>query len=132
METIKTDTVTLRKFGLTMAVACLVIASIVLIKAHYAPKPLVMLSLLFIGCAFIEPSVLRLFYILWMRLAFVLAWVNTRIILCILFFALFTPIAIAQKLCGVDLLDIKMDKGKTYWRAREKHAHDKSQYERLF
>lgn len=132
MDTLKTDSVSLRKFGITMAVACLLIAGIVLLKAHYAPKPLLLLSFLFIACAFIEPTVLRFFYILWMRFAFMLGWINTRIILCVVFFVLVTPISFFQKLFGTDLLDIRMDKKQSYWRKKEEKPAGRNHYERLF
>ncbi|HNX81565.1 MAG TPA: SxtJ family membrane protein [Candidatus Omnitrophota bacterium] len=132
MEIIKTDTDTLRKFGLTMALVCLFLAELVLLKAQYAPKPLVILSLLFITCSFIEPLFLRYFYTLWMRFAAGLAWINTRIILCVLFYGLVTPIGFFQRLFGVDLLGLKIDSKESYWIKKEADTDNKDRYERLF
>ena len=48
------------------------------------------------------PVVLRKPYELWMRLAHVLGWINTRIILSIIFYAVFTPVAFVMRLTGAD------------------------------
>jgi len=50
----------------------------------------------------IMPVVLRKPYQLWMRLAHALGWINTKIVLSIMFYAVFTPAAIIMRLIGVD------------------------------
>ena len=50
-----------------------------------------------------------------------LGWINTRLILFIIFYLVFTPIGLVMRLFGVDLLDKKIDKNKnSYWRRKEK------------
>ena len=79
------------------------------------------------------PVSLKPVYIFWMRLAFILAWINTRLILSILFYLIFTPIGIGMRLFGGDLLDKKIDKNKeSYWIKKEKAAFKQSDYERQF
>jgi len=73
---------------------------------------------------------LKYLYIIWMRLAFILGWINTRILLLAIFYLLFTPIGIGIKLFGVDLLERKIDKNKdSYWKKKDSLAAD---YERQF
>ncbi len=77
-----------------------------------------------------EKRLLKYLYIIWMRLAFILGWINTRILLLAIFYLLFTPIGIGIKLFGVDLLERKIDKNKdSYWKKRDSLAAD---YERQF
>lgn len=58
-------------------------------------------------------------YGLWMKFAFGLAYVNTRIILFFLFFTIFTAYGLVFKMLGKDLLNIKKSDSKTYWEKRE-------------
>lgn len=63
---------------------------------------------------------LKTAYAYWMKLAFVLGWVNTRIILFAIFYLVFTPISIALKLFRIDLLERKIDKSAgSYWKKEE-------------
>ena len=132
MEKLNLDKQNLRKFGITMGVAFLIIALLVFWKRRAFP-----LSLSYISCAFFVlaitlPGSLRFFYIFWMKLAFVLSWINTRIILVLLFYLLFTPISLVMKLCGSDLLERKIEKSReSYWHKKEPKA-GKDHYEKLF
>jgi hypothetical protein len=54
------------------------------------------------GLAFVWPSSLTQVYRLWMIVGEVLGWLNTRIILGVLFYALFTPIGLYMRLRGKD------------------------------
>jgi hypothetical protein len=71
-------------------------------------------------------------YIFWMRLAFILGWINTRIILFIIFYLIFTPIGIVLRIFGIDLLDRKIERDKeSYWKKIEKKDMH-SDYQRQF
>ena len=60
----------------------------------------------FLGLIFglISPNLLKLPYKAWMKLGFLLGWVNSRIILGIIFFIILLPIAIVMRLFGYDPL----------------------------
>jgi hypothetical protein len=78
-------------------------------------------------------KLLRPVYVLWMKFAYFLAWVNTRILLTLFFFLVITPVGLAMRLFGRDILDEKITRlSKTYWIPREPPITDKSRYERLF
>ena len=50
-----------------------------------------------------------------------LGWVNTRLLLGIIYFLVFTPIAIVFRIMGKDLLDRKIDRQvTTYWKYRDR------------
>lgn len=81
---------------------------------------------------FVRP-VLRPLYVLWMRFAMVLAWVNTRLILGIFFYGILTPVGFILKLQGKDPLTRTIDRtAPTYWIKRAPEAFDPKKYERLF
>ena len=133
MEKLHTDKVTLRKFGNIMGVALLVIALIVFFKHRQLPVALLALSILFFILGACLPSVLRLPYIAWMRLAFCLGWINTRILLFFLFYLIFTPIGLGMRLFGVDLLGKRIEKGKlSYWKKKEQKEFVPAEYEHQF
>ena len=68
-------------------------------------------------------------YDIWMKFAAVLAWVNTRIILIVMFYLVFTPIGLIMKLFGSDQLGLRMEKEKeSYWIKKD----GKVNYERQF
>ncbi|MCU0642916.1 MAG: SxtJ family membrane protein [bacterium] len=68
-----------------------------------------------------------------MFIAHILGWINTRIILGLLYYFLFTPIALVMKLIGHDPLHRKFDKeAKSYWKVREKIPFPKEHYLRQF
>ncbi len=52
---------------------------------------------------------------LWMRFGILLGMIITPIIMGIIFFGIFTPIAIFMRLSGRDELRLSLKKKKTYW-----------------
>ena len=64
--------------------------------------------------ALIAPASLRPVYKVWMRFAGVLGWINTRIILGLVFFLMFFPFGLIMRLFN-DPMRRKLDKSiKTY------------------
>ena len=59
--------------------------------------------------AIVHPRSLNPVYTLWMKIGHVLGWINTRIILAIMFYLLFFPIAIIMKIFGKDPMYKKLD-----------------------
>jgi Saxitoxin biosynthesis operon protein SxtJ len=69
----------------------------------------------------------------WMKFAEVLAKVNTRIILFLVFVLTVVPIALLLKLFRKDVLDSKLEKEKgSYWVSRPKKEINPRHYERHF
>jgi len=65
-------------------------------------------------------KILKLLYSWWMKLAALLAWINTRLILTVLFFLVFTPVGIILRLLKNDPLERRFEKGSlSYWRRKE-------------
>jgi len=83
----------------------------------------------------IRPGLARLVflkpvYIAWMKFVYLFGWVNTRLMLIIIFYLVFTPIGLVMRLCGVDPLERKINKKeKSYWKKKEL---SKPNYERQF
>jgi hypothetical protein len=77
-------------------------------------------------------GVLKPVYSAWMKCARVLGWINTRFLLCVAFYLVITPIGLVLKLCGSDLLEMKIDIHKeTYWKKKERLCNN-ADYQRQF
>ena len=86
--------------------------------------------LLFVGL--LLPSLARRFHVFWMQLAAVLGYVNSRILLSLMYYGVFTPYALISRLAGRDPLRRRGARSETYWVERKTSRQTKQQFERLF
>ena len=130
-----TDKKTLREFGLVFAGGLIVFFGLLIPwifdkpwiwQAGGARWPWIAAAA-FGATGLILPRVLKPVYLLWMKLGHVLGWVNTRIILGLLFFVMFAPLALLFRLFGRDPLARRLDKSATTYRV----ASEKPPRERL-
>jgi len=81
----------------------------------------------------LAPWVLKPLYKLVTKIAHKIGWVNTRLLLGIIFYLLITPIAVVFKLIGKDPLDRKIEaEKKSYWIPRKESSIDAKRYEQQF
>ncbi len=120
----------LRKFGITIGVALIAIIGLIYFKRRLFSMPLFTTALILLALSWLKPVILKPAYTAWMKFAFVLGWINTRLLLIIIFYFVFTPIGLVMRLFGMDLLNRKVDKKKeSYW---EKKEPGTGNYERQF
>jgi len=132
MQKLNLDRKSLREFGLTLGAFFLVISGVSLLR-H---KSVFLMYSLIASCVssimgLVLPGFLKPVYIVWMRFAFILGWINTRIILVILFYLVFTPLGLLMRLFRIDLLE-RENKLDSYWKKKEKIKLDPLDYERRF
>ena len=133
MEKLNLGKNNLRKFAITMSIAFLAITVFILLKDRHIFSSTLAISAVFFGLAFSRPGLLKPVYICWMSLAFVLGWINTRLILCVMFYLVFTPIGLIMRVFRIDLLDRKIEKNKeSYWKDKEKKEFSPLDYQRQF
>lgn len=119
MEKLNTDKRSLEKFGMVMGIAFLVIAALVALRHRHSPLPLLIIALIFFIIGRVAAGLLKPVYIAWMKLAYILGWINTRLILIIVFYLVFTPIGLIMRLFGKDPLERKINgKETSYWKKR--------------
>jgi hypothetical protein len=93
----------LRSFGLLVGGIFAVISIWPLVRRGQPPQLWVLiLAGLLIVPALIFPRSLRLVYRVWMTIGHILGWINTRIILGMVFYGLFTPMGLVMRLLGND------------------------------
>lgn len=133
MQKVDTDKVSLRKYGIIMGVAFLVIAGIIFLKRGSFNYPVLSVSLFFFLAGIFLPFILKPVYIVWMWLAHLLSWFNTRLLLLVIYLLLFTPISLILKLFRRDLIDIRIDRtAGSYWKKKEKNEFVPADYERQY
>jgi len=113
---------------------CLVIVGIILfLRDNPGSLPVWVTAILFYVIGMARPQWLSQPYAAWMKLAFALSWINSRILLCVIFYGIMAPAGLAMRLFRFDPLDRRIEKGKkSYWRARAQKAFTKKDYERLY
>jgi len=124
----------LRKFGLTTG------AIIVVLFAAFFPWlfdaatmpiwPWVLAGLLWVP-ALLVPGALRPVYTTWMKIGNTIGWVNTRIILGVLFYAVVLPMGLIMRLFGKDPMSRKYDKSALSYRI-ESVSEPKDRLEKPF
>lgn len=79
------------------------------------------------------PRLARRFHVVWMQLAAVLGYVNSRILLSVMYYGVFTVYGFISRLVGRDPLNRRSKKKQpTYWIPRKTTRQAKEQFERLF
>jgi flagellar biosynthesis protein FlhB len=69
---------------------------------------------------------------LWMRFGVLLGKIISPIILAILFFVMFTPIAIGMRLFQRDELRLKSSNFDSFWKFRDQDIHNKNPFTQQF
>lgn len=109
----------LKKFGLTMALICVLFSLIGIWKNGTVTGFGLILSFLavvFGVLAVFAPLTLRSFEKFWLALGEKINKFVTPVILSITFYVLITPLGLLLKLMGKDILSLKIDKTRsTYW-----------------
>jgi Saxitoxin biosynthesis operon protein SxtJ len=109
-----------RSFGLTLGIFFALVGLAPLLHSRpvrwWAVAPA---AVLLIATA-VLPSVLTVPNRLWMKLAWLISKITNPIVTGLMFYLLFTPVAIICRLMGKDLLRLKFDDGvDTYWIPRQ-------------
>jgi hypothetical protein len=79
------------------------------------------------------PPALRPLYIAWMYLARVLGWVNTYLLLGLVFYTVFALVGALMRVFRHDPLDRRLEQErKSYWSVRQTPLPPQNHYERQF
>jgi hypothetical protein len=125
----------LRGFGIGMTLFCAFLGGVLFWRGHPHVSYVLWIigALVFLIPAMLSPGVLRPIFIAWTAVALRLNWVISRLILCLLFYGMFTLVSIVQKIIKRDPLDRKFPgEGSTYWIDRSQETYNPKHFERLF
>lgn len=130
---IKSDKKALREFGFVMAGFFLIIGGIAMFRgrAHY--PYLLSAAAAFSAAAVFFPRILLPFQKAWMAFSMVIGFFMSRVIMTVLFYGVLTPIGVAMRIFGKDVLDQRIDKDKaSYWHVAPGVVKAKESYENQF
>ncbi|MCP9469251.1 MAG: SxtJ family membrane protein [Nitrospira sp.] len=105
----KTETKQLRSFGLLVGGIFVAIGAWPVVSGQPVRGWALGLGGLLMGLGALTPRSLALPYKGWMAIGHVLGWVNTRIILGIVFYGLLTPLGLIRRALGHDPLRIAFE-----------------------
>ena len=77
------------------------------------------LACIFAGFTVFWPEALLPLNKLWMSFGFLLGFLISPLVLGVLFFCMFTPIAFVTRICGRDELCLRSKKKNSFWESRE-------------
>lgn len=119
----------LRLFTLIMTIGLLLLQGWFFEK-WWSPFSIFMLAF----CAFglLLPMAYRPLYKGWMVFGAFVGFINIRIIMGLTFFLIFTPLALFFKCIGRDVLNLKKENCKSYWRDYDGHEKSIKRYRKLF
>ena len=106
----------LRSFGLIVAGGFLFIGVWPLLFRHQAARGWALaVALLFAALALLVPTALRQPYRIWMVAGDCLGWINSKVVLSVVYYFLLTPVRLLMKLMRHDAMNRKFDdKAATY------------------
>lgn len=124
----------LKEFGYGLSVIFVILGLLNLVKGHRN-----MFDLFFGLAAFVAtvslaaPELLRRLYKGFIPVAHALGWINTRIILILVYYLVLTPIGLLMRLFGKDPMSRKIDvSAVSYWTEREHRAATRESLEKQF
>ena len=101
------DTKELRIFGLMVGGIFSIIGLWPMIVRGDSPRTWALtLGGALVGFGLVVPASLRYVHQVWMKIGHVLGWINTRILLGVIFYGLITPMGLVMRLFGKDSMNL--------------------------
>jgi hypothetical protein len=123
----------LRKFGLTVGPAFLALGAISAWRGHViAPRVLWTLGTFLVVPGLVAPRILGPVQRAWMAFAERLGTFNTRLILGLLFYVVFTPVGFVMRLFRDPMTRSLRDGAPSHWVRRKLEPVDPARYEQQF
>ncbi len=114
MKTKNTDTISsqkLREFGILMGAGLLLLFVLIpwLRGKHFSLGWFFFVCFILWPCTLLAPQLLNPLYKIWMKVAGILGFINTRILLSLVYFLFISPLGFFMKVFSKDPLDRKID-----------------------
>lgn len=125
----------IRTWALVMTAALTFVGAIQFLIWHHVRTATIfwIIAVIFLVPGLLFPTVLRPIFKLWLKFAAALAWVNTRLVLSLVYYLVFTPVGLLLRLLHKDLIKQNWNDGATtYWIDRPEQPFDKSNYEKQY
>ena len=122
-----------RKFGFFFAGAFTLAGGYFLKESSIAAVCIfLVLAMTFFLVTVIKAELLLPLNKLWMHFGLLLGKIVSPIVLGVIFFGLFTPIALVMRIAGRDELRLKVKKSSSFWKTREGNSVSSIRFENQF
>lgn len=124
----KLDKNSLREFGLLIGTIIAVLFGVLLpmLRHHYRPVwPWIVAGILW-SWAIVAPATLNPVYQIWMRIGLILGWIETRIVLGIVFYVLILPMGLMLRLFNQDSMTRRFEANLSTYRIPSKQRSRES------
>lgn len=133
LKNIKSTKKELREFGLTVGSILVILGCVALWRSKGVYPYFLSAGITLVGLGLAAPGILLPLQKAWMALAVIIGFFMSRLVLTVLFYAVITPISLAMRIFGKDILDQRIDKSRpSYWTARDAQPKTKESYEQQF
>jgi hypothetical protein len=121
-----------RGFGLSVGTVLILIALVLAWRGRAGRAEIIgAAGGILVVCGYLRPSLLTRLSDAWWRLAMMLAWVNSRVLLSLAFFLILTPIGLVWRLTGNDPLARRRATWPG-WRPSSPRYRNRRHFERMF
>ena len=124
-----------RKFGAVLAAVLWGIAALEVWRGRTGPAPMILgvAGAASLGLCLLFPRFMRPVQRAFTRLALAIGWINTTLLLGIVFFGLLTPVAVLLRRFRTDPLRRTFDPGAgSYWLKKPAGSPSRSRFERMY
>ena len=121
----------LKEFGITVGIGIPLIFGVLIPKifGHAIREWTIFIGIVIIIFGIFLPQKLEKIYKVWINIGLVLGWINSKIILGMVFILILQPIAILMKFTGYDPLRMKINQKKSF---REKCTDEDVDFKKTF
>ena len=109
-----------RSFGILFSIVFAAIALWPLLNLGEIRVWSVIVSSIFLLLGLINSKLLYPLNLVWVKFGELIGKIVAPLVMALIFFIILTPIGLFLRLIGKDLLNIKLNKNKTYWIKRDK------------
>jgi Saxitoxin biosynthesis operon protein SxtJ len=121
-----------RAFGVTVGLVLIAMAAFTGWRGHLLRAEILgVIGALLLLAGLVVPRSLRVLAKVWSRIGHALGWVNSRVLLTLMFVLVVCPVALVSRLFGGDLLDTRRRTG-SFWVAYSSRIRDPKHFDRLF
>ena len=102
------------------------------VKSYYFSFLLLVLSISILLITLLKPTLLTEANKIWMAIGIILGMIVSPIVLGLIFFGIFTPVAVLLKILKRDELSLKFNKQKSFWKQRSASEGNIFTFEKQF
>ena len=110
-----------RSFGIVFFIVFLVIFLWPMLSGNDLRFWALIVSFIFLILGLLNSKLLSPLNKLWFKFGILLGNVISPLVMCIIYFAVVTPIALLLKVFNKDILSLKKNKNVSYWKKKEKY-----------